>query len=119
MKETEEIKRGPFLILEVEFALFLRYIGSGSFMKVSGDLCHTSDFTAWKSIHKIISKLCKLRERIISFPRESEFERVSLSFKEKQGFPGVIGCVDGSQFEVFVPNSDIRETYRNRKGFFR
>lgn len=87
-------------------------------MKVSGDLCLASDASAWRAIHKTIDQLCSLREQIICFPQAEQFERVALEFKQKQQFPGVIGCIDGSQIPIYVPKSDLRETFRNRKGFF-
>ena len=98
--------------------LFLRYIGFGSFMKVAGDLCSVSDASAWRSIHYIIRKLVECKNDIIKFPSQDEFGRIALKFKEKRGFPNVIGCIDGSHFEIFTPRNDIRETFRNRKGFF-
>lgn len=87
-------------------------------MHVAGDLCNVSDATAWRAIHSIIEKLVKYRNSIIKFPRPEEFARVAAKFKEKRGFPSVLGCIDGSHFSILVPKSDIRETFRNRKGFF-
>ena len=74
MKEAVEVKRGPFLLfwrLNLQFSFDILVVGNR------------------------FIKLCKLREKIISFSKESEYERFSLSIKGKQGFPGIIGCADG------------------------
>ena len=97
--------------------IFLRYLATGSFMKVCSELCFVSKSTAWKSIHYIIKSLMKVRTRFIKFPEQAELQRVELALRQKNGFPGVIGCVDGTHIPVEVPKSDVAETFRNRKGY--
>ena len=97
--------------------VFLRYLATGSFMKVCSELCFISKSTAWKSIHSVIKNLVKVRTSFIKFPGQSEFQRIELAFRQKKGFPGVIGCVDGTHIPIEVPKSDIAETFRNRKGY--
>lgn len=97
--------------------IFLRYLATGSFMQVCSELCFVSKAMAWRSIHRVIKCLCGLQNRFIRFPERSDFQRIELSFREKKGFPGIIGCVDGTHIPLWVPASDRRETFRNRKGF--
>ena len=91
--------------------IFLRYIGSGSFMYISGQLHNVSRASAWRSIHRTMRQLCNLRAQVIKFPPLDQFEAISRRFKAKKNFPNVIGCIDGSQIPIFVLKSDIRETY--------
>ena len=64
-------------------------------------------------INLIASKV----HRFIKFPSENEIPTISRRFRQKQGFPNVIGCVDGTHIPVLVPKNDLSETYRNRKGY--
>ena len=98
--------------------IFLRYIGSGSFMEVSGDLCDTKKSTSCRAIHKTIAKLYSIKDLLIRLPNVQELEIIESKFRNKRGFPGILGCVDGCQIETFVLKTDITETFRCRKGFF-
>lgn len=85
-------------------------------MHVSADLCNVSTTTAFNSIHLYIDELCKISPQFIKFPEN--LSRIEAKFRTKQGFPGVVGCIDGTHIKVWVPQSNSRETYRNRKGVF-
>ena len=87
-------------------------------MHVCGDLCGVSKSAAWRSIHIVIESICKLRNQMIKFPTADELVRTEAQFRQSKNFPGVLGCIDGSHIAVKVLNSSIRETYRNRKGYF-
>ena len=97
--------------------IFLRYLATGSFMSVSGELCGISKTTAWRSIHDVMNKLCERRNDFIKFPSNDELEELEKLFRSKRGLPGVLGCVDGTHVPVLVPRNDRSETFRNRKGF--
>ena len=116
--ENYEPKRGPYLLKEIEVLIFLRYLATGSFMLVCSDLNLVSHSTAWRSIHRSIKRIASLSEEIIKMPQGNELQSVSTCFKQKRGFPGVVGCVDGTQIPLKVPMDDVSETFRNRKGFF-
>ena len=107
---------GPYLLPELELLIFTRYLASGSFMHVAGDLCGIGLTSSFRAIHRMINHFAKNRRRFIRFPSTHELERISLKFREKKGFPKVIGCVDGTHIEVKVPKNDVSETFRNRKG---
>lgn len=117
IKIDEPIKKGPYIIKELMLMIFLRYLATGSFMKVSSELCSVTKSTAWKSIHLIIKSLIKQREIFIKFPDQNDLSKIEHAFRQKKGFPGVVGCVDGTHIPIEVPKSDITETFRNRKGY--
>lgn len=100
----------------MDLLIFIRFLSTGSFIKVCADLCNVSHTTAWNSVTNMIHILTNLRTQFIKFPNEHEFSSIERRFRSKQQFPGVIGCVDGTHVPILVPNSDIRETFRNRKG---
>ena len=86
-------------------------------MVVCSELCGTSKAQAHSSIHKMIRVLCSHLKKFVKFPQNEQLRRIELEFRQKKGFPGVIGCVDGTHIAVNVPASDTRETFRNRKGY--
>ncbi|XP_058836988.1 putative nuclease HARBI1 [Topomyia yanbarensis] len=62
----------------------------------------------------IETEVCPLS---IQFPSEDrEINAIKLGFYAKTGFPGVIGCVDGTHVSIIPPARD-KHLYYNRKGF--
>ncbi|XP_062551110.1 putative nuclease HARBI1 [Armigeres subalbatus] len=54
---------------------------------------------------------------VIQFPSEDrETNAIKLAFYQKTGFPGVIGCIDGTHISIIPPARD-KHLYYNRKGF--
>ncbi|XP_067633779.1 putative nuclease HARBI1 isoform X2 [Eurosta solidaginis] len=49
---------------------------------------------------------------------EAEYTECKEYFFEKTGFPGVIGCVDGTHIKILAPRKQYQHLYYNRKGFF-
>ena len=87
-------------------------------MEIAGDLCITSKATAHRSIHRVIKALVEIKNEHIFMPDENQFADLAAEFEKTAGFPGVIGCVDGTHVPIYVPMNDISETFRCRKGFF-
>ncbi|KPJ12585.1 Putative nuclease HARBI1 [Papilio machaon] len=54
----------------------------------------------------------------IKFPNtRAERDIIKNKFYAKYGFPGVIGCIDGSHFHIFTPNKEIEHLFYCRKHF--
>ncbi|XP_036342226.1 putative nuclease HARBI1 [Rhagoletis pomonella] len=49
---------------------------------------------------------------------EDEAMECKRSFFERTGFPGIIGCVDGTHIKIIGPCKSSQHLYYNRKGFF-
>ena len=86
-------------------------------MDIAADLCITAKSTAFYSIHRVIKSLVKIKVKHIFFPAEDCFPQIARKFEQVANFPNVIGAVDGTQIPILVPNNDIAETFRCRKGF--
>ena len=68
-----------------------------------------------------IMQLChvmatKLRDSYIRWPDIQQCETISTEFEVKSGFPGVIGCIDGTHIRVKPPAQD-QDSFINRKGY--
>ncbi|XP_036346588.1 putative nuclease HARBI1 [Rhagoletis pomonella] len=49
---------------------------------------------------------------------EEEQNKSKTNFYNKSGFPGVLGCVDGTHVHILSPEKELQHLYINRKGFF-
>ncbi|XP_065087445.1 putative nuclease HARBI1 [Ochlerotatus camptorhynchus] len=90
----------------------LRFFAEGSYQKGVGN-----DFfagMAQPTLSKALSAVIDVFEAAVS---EVEKREIKHSFYEKTGFPGVIGCVDGTHVRIVKPVGDIQHLYYNRKGF--
>ena len=109
-------KRGNFFDAQFELLVLLRYLATGSFMLISGELLGISKTSSHSSVHKMMKFICELAPRFVKF-RES-LNLVKARFEAKFGFPGVIGAIDCTHVKIENPGGDNAESYRNRKGFF-
>lgn len=108
--------RGKYLLPKVELLIFLRYIATGTFMDVLGDVSRISKSTVWRAIHRVMHAVLMVKSKYIKF--STNYEENASEFFKVQGFPGVVGCIDGSQIPILVPMNEHSETFRCRKGFF-
>ena len=60
--------------------------------------------------------LCEVQGAFIKWPTPEEQLTISQAFHAHTGFPGVIGCVDGTHVPISGP-SHHRDSYINRKGY--
>lgn len=104
-----------------KLAAVLRFLAEGSYQKGAGNDIFVG--VAQPTMSKILSEVVEVFEKYvctteIKFPT-SEHEKNSIrrNFFEKTGFPGVIGCVDGTHVKIFKPRFDIQHLYYNRKGY--
>ncbi|XP_051176414.1 putative nuclease HARBI1 [Leptopilina boulardi] len=98
----------------------LDFLASGSYQRRVGNSVHPcmSQTSISRSIRSTIDAIQQIMHRWIKFPStRDEMEIVRNRFQETYGFPGVVGVVDGTHICITPPNSDIEETYFNRKGF--
>ncbi|XP_062551170.1 putative nuclease HARBI1 [Armigeres subalbatus] len=99
----------------------LRFFAEGSYQKGVGNDIFAG--MAQPTLSKVLSVVIGVFEAeicptAIRFPEtEAEKDEIKRAFYEKTGFPGVIGCVDGTHVRIFKPVNDVQHLYYNRKGF--
>ncbi|XP_067143869.1 putative nuclease HARBI1 [Centruroides vittatus] len=86
-----------------------------SYRSVS-DRFDVSKATLWFTSKKVWEAISSLSGQFIRFPSGDELETNASQFKKACGFPGVIGCIDGSHIPIKAPINHP-ESYINRKGF--
>ncbi|XP_062556580.1 putative nuclease HARBI1 [Armigeres subalbatus] len=99
----------------------LRFFAEGSYQNGVGNDMFAG--MAQPTLSKILTSVIDVFEAelcptVIQFPvSDEEKSEIKRGFYERTGFPGVIGCVDGTHVKIFKPMKDIQHLYYNRKGF--
>ena len=101
----------------VQVLVALRFFASGSFLQVIGDTLGLSKSTVSRIITNVSTALVQKQRQFIKWPStEAEILQAKQGFYHKGGFPGVVGCVDGTHIRIQGP-SQKESDYVNRKGF--
>jgi hypothetical protein len=116
--EKKQTHLRPTLRSEHRLAIFLYHIAHGDSYTSLSD-----QFAVGKStISNIVGDVSKaivdqLSQRYIRFPTSDEALRSMDFWKEKNGIPGVVGCIDGCHIPIIQP-AHTGTAYCNRKGFY-
>lgn len=106
---------------KLQLAATLRFLAVGCFQGVvANDLNISIGRTTmcrilWRVMNVLEDKLCAAWININL--SDAEMRSSKLYFYAKFGFPGVIGCVDGTHIRIIQPHLDS-SFYYNRKGYF-
>lgn len=114
--------RSTFVSNTIKLATTLRFLAQGSYQISVGN-----DFNlglAQPTVSAVLTETLIVLQDVLC-PEwiklqmtEDEKTESKLAFFEKTGFPGVIGCVDGTHIEILAPNKEEQNIYYNRKGRF-
>lgn len=96
--------------------LCLWYLANKESFRQISDRFNVSMSSAYRVLVRVISFICDLRQEYIKWPDNNGKRQSSEEFQKKQGFNGVIGCIDGSHIRINRPRHD-EEVYVNRKGY--
>ncbi|XP_045450229.1 putative nuclease HARBI1 [Melitaea cinxia] len=115
------VKRNTGVRNELKILAALNFYGNGSYQRNVGAsfLLNMSQPTFSKCLHEVTGALNtnEILRKYIKFPMaQHEREIIMKDFMEKFGFPGVIGCIDGTHVALIRPK-EHEETYFNRKNY--
>lgn len=113
-KTREKIHVKLYQTLQVMLAL--RFYASGSFLEIIGDTMGFDKSTVSRAINDVTKALIAKKNRFIKWPNHEEILKSKQNFFSRGGFPGVIGCIDGTHVRIQAPLED-EAVYVNRKGF--
>lgn len=106
----------------LKLAVTMRILAEGSYQKGSGNDFNVS--MSQSSVSNVFRECIEAMHRVlchewIVFPTdEVEKQQIKEHFFNRTGFPGVIGCIDGTHINIISPEKEEQFKYRNRKGFF-
>ncbi|KAF9797234.1 hypothetical protein SFRURICE_006216, partial [Spodoptera frugiperda] len=76
-----------------------------------------SQITVSRSIKEVTEALNKIYHKYVKWPTQSDERNIiKAKFYQKFGFPGILGCIDGTHVAILRPHIH-EERYYNRKGF--
>ena len=112
-----QTKRNHALTPTLQILVALRFYASGSFLQIIGDTLGLPKSSVSRIITDVSQALARKESEFILWPsRPEEIQEVKRGFFDKGGFPGVIGCVDGTHVRIQAPTENEND-YVNRKGF--
>lgn len=112
-------ERSTKLSIPIRVLTALRFFAHGSYQRCTG----SNFFIAMgqQTVSETLTEVCNAFEQIahrwIQFPTDVEQQQQNkLAFMQQFGFPGVIGCIDGTHVAILSPVED-EHLYMNRKRF--
>jgi nuclease HARBI1 len=101
-----------------QLLMTLRLLSGCTLQLVCSDLQQTSQSSVSRIFKRVVEAICSLRGEFIRMP--ANITAVKNTFFEYGGFPGVIGCVDGTHIAIIKPRhyGDGTEIFRCRKGYY-
>ena len=110
-------RRNEAVSAENQFLTALRFYATGAFQELVGDSQGIHKSTVSRIISRVSSVLAKKLPKYVQFPVDDEGLKSTMdAFYAIAEFPGVIGCIDGTQIRIQAPISQEYE-YVNRKGY--
>ncbi|KAB0804481.1 hypothetical protein PPYR_01451 [Photinus pyralis] len=110
--------RGLPILPIIKLCTALRFYAVGSLQRPCGDLHSISQSSACRIIREVSEIIARNLGQYIKFPdNPHDMTRNREMFYAMAGFPGVVGCVDGTHIEIKNPGGPTAEVYRNRKSW--
>lgn len=107
----------PPVPLRKQVMVFLWYVGSLEPLCRIADRFNITEFSVLRIRERLCGVLIKyLMPKYIVWPKDRDKQTVIDKFREKRGFPGVLGAVDSSYIQIRPPPQHP-QTYVNRKGY--
>ena len=100
----------------VQVLVALRFFASGSFLEVISDTFGLPKSTVSRCITAVSQALVCRQHMFIVWPDEDRKTVIKQAFFAKNGFPGVIGCIDCTHIRIQLPRVNEND-FVNRKGY--
>ena len=103
--------------VQKQLEITLWYLGTLDTIHRISDRFGVSESTILNSRDNVIAAVIRhMRTKIISWPTPEEKQVIKDYYERKNGFPGVIGSLDGTHIRISSPREN-KKSYINRKGF--
>ncbi|XP_018305733.1 putative nuclease HARBI1 [Mycetomoellerius zeteki] len=97
---------------------FLWYAGNKCVIRDVASRFNVAESTFHSIVSNVIKYLNNIAPNIIKMPDTEERKRlVAHEFENICGFPGVLGCIDGTYIKIRTPAKKIKSTYVNRHDY--
>ncbi|RVE42632.1 hypothetical protein evm_012718 [Chilo suppressalis] len=106
--------------LEKKVLCALLFYANGDYQRVIGVANDYSQEAISRYVQEVTKALNhpNIIKLFIKFPSTRvERDNMKQRFYDLYGFPGVVGCIDGSHFRIFKPNKEVEHLYYCRKHY--
>ncbi|XP_040358765.1 putative nuclease HARBI1 [Ixodes scapularis] len=83
--------------------LALKFFATGTFLITAGDFLHLHESTASRCVRRVALALAKQAPHFIRWPTAAEVPELQRQFYAVDGFPGVVGAIDGTHVRIQGP----------------
>ncbi|KAI0230394.1 hypothetical protein LSAT2_019259 [Lamellibrachia satsuma] len=94
----------------------LRYYASGSFQDVCSELIGIDQSTVSRTVTRVTDAFLRQVPNHVRLPNQRQADRMKAKFYYTNGFPNVVGSIDGTQICIQAP-SENEHAFINRKGY--
>ena len=101
-----QTKRNHALSPTLQILVALGFFVSGSFLQPIGDTVGLPKSSVSRVVKDVSLALAQKQKKLILWPSPAELQVVKRGFYDKGGFPGVIGCVDGTHVRIQAPSTN-------------
>lgn len=112
-------QRSSKLSISARILASLRFFAVGSYQRCVGGnfLISIAQQTMSETLTEVCNAMENIAPRWIKFPIDREVQQTKkLNFMREFGFPGIVGCIDGTHIAILAPVED-EHLYLNRKRF--
>ena len=86
-----------------QFLIALRFYGTGSFLKVSGDLFGVHESTVSRIIKRVSIALASLYKQYVKFTSGNKVQEIQWQFMQQSRIPGIVGAIDCTYIPIQSP----------------
>ncbi|XP_053616898.1 putative nuclease HARBI1 [Plodia interpunctella] len=121
LKNKTSLRSSIRVDLEHKVLCALSFYATGSYQRIVGMGKYLGQTTVSKYITEVTNALNNrnILSKFIKFPtNRAERDIIRQKFYTQYGFPGVLGCIDGSHFHIFSPPKDVEHLFFCRKHYY-
>ncbi|XP_018405660.1 PREDICTED: putative nuclease HARBI1 [Cyphomyrmex costatus] len=106
------------LLLEKQLMITIWCLANIESFRSVADRFGISKSTCWDVLYRTCQSILQvnIRYKIISWPNRERAQKIMRKFEEINGFPRIIGAIDGSHIRILKPKSNPN-SYCNRKNY--
>ncbi|KAG0427546.1 hypothetical protein HPB47_025404 [Ixodes persulcatus] len=100
---TRPTRRNHATPVVIQVLLALKFFATGTFLITAGDFLHLHESTASRCVRRVALALAKQAPHFIRWPTAAEVPELQRQFYAVDGFPGVVGAIDGTHVRIQGP----------------
>ena len=111
--------RSRAIPVDIQIKLALRYLASGSPMRVTDDTMGYHISNVSRAVRDVSNALCDIAGQYITWPStDVQMNRIKTGLYDIVHFSGVVGAIDCAHVRIQAPPLNYEYAFVNRKGYY-